>query len=65
VIRPKQWDDRWTRYAASRIAQKRALDAGETVWRPEFDELFEEAYRKLKQHLRQEREKKARGLGTF
>jgi hypothetical protein len=63
VIRPPQWDDRaTTRFAAWKIANRRAMDAGEQVL---SREAFERAYEELKQHLRREREKKARGLGNI
>jgi hypothetical protein len=55
VIRPPQWDDRGTRFAAWKIANKRAMDAGEQVL---SREAFEAAYEDLKQYLRREREKK-------
>jgi hypothetical protein len=58
VIRPKQF---WTEYRAMRmsawrIAQRRLQDAGETVWAPNYDELFEQVYCELRERARRQRE---------
>jgi hypothetical protein len=56
VIRPQQfWAKHWAKHramrmAAWRIANKRAMDAGETVLRPE---AVQAAYKELKRHLRE------------
>ena len=50
IIRPEQfWAEyRAMRMSAWRIAQRRLQDAGETVWTPKYDELFEQVYQELR-----------------
>jgi hypothetical protein len=59
VIRPPQWDDRWTRYAACQISQRRAQDRGEQIVRPGE---FERAFRELKAQLKPEEEARKMGI---